>query len=180
MNVFYLDKDPKVCAEMHCDKHVVKMIIEYAQLLSTAHRVLDGTEYIDDSSGRRIKRWKLPDDREQLLYKASHINHPDNIWLRQNHGNYLWLNQLFLRLCEEYEHRYGRVHETARKLYGKLTTAPNNIPVGIMTEPPQAMPFTCKMLDSVDAYRRYYIREKASFCKWTNRNIPEWFSYANV
>jgi hypothetical protein len=180
MNVFYLHKDPATCAQMHCDKHVVKMIIEYAQLLSTAHRVLDGEEYVDKTANnRRIKRWRLPDEREQLLYKASHINHPDNIWLRQSHCNYQWVNQLFLRLCEEYEHRYGRVHETARKLYGKLTTPPKNIPTGFMTEPPQAMPYTCKMLDPIDAYRRYYIREKAPFCKWTKRDIPEWFN-ANI
>lgn len=180
MNVFYLNKNPIECAKQHCDKHVVKMIIEYAQLLSTANRVLDGTEYIDDSSGRKIKRWRLDDDREQLLYKASHVNHPDNIWVRQNHNNYLWLNQLFMALCKEYEYRYGRVHETARKLYGKLTTPPKNIPVGLFFEPPQCMPYTCKMLDTIEGYKRYYIREKADFAKWTNRQIPEWFQNAVV
>ena len=61
MNIFYLDNDPVKCAEMHCDKHIVKMIIEYAQLMSTAHRMLDGKHYIDDSSGRRIQRWRLQD-----------------------------------------------------------------------------------------------------------------------
>ena len=56
MNIFYLDPDPKVCAEMHNNKHTVKMIIEYAQLMSTAHRVLDGTEYYDKTAnGRKIK-----------------------------------------------------------------------------------------------------------------------------
>ena len=81
MNIFYLDPDPRTCAEMHCDKHVVKMIIEYAQLMSTAHRVIDGTEYTDmTANGRRIKRWRLDDDRESILYKASHINHPSAIW----------------------------------------------------------------------------------------------------
>lgn len=176
MNVFYLHSDPVECAKMHCDKHVVKMIIEYAQLLSTAHRVLDGNQYIDDSSGRRIKRWSLPDEREQLYYKASHINHPSAVWTRTNNGNYTWLNQLFIALCKEYTHRYGRVHMTAEKLLGKLTRTPMNIAPGFLYEPPQAMPFTCKMLNSIDAYRRYYIREKASFAKWTNREIPEWFN----
>ena len=58
MNIFYLNKDPKICAEQHCDKHVVKMIVEYAQLLSTAHRVIDGEEYEDRSkNNRKIKRW---------------------------------------------------------------------------------------------------------------------------
>ena len=71
MNIFYLDRDVKTCATYHNDKHVVKMILEYAQLLSTAHRMLDGKEYIDASSGRRIKRWRLEDDQmENMLYKA--------------------------------------------------------------------------------------------------------------
>ena len=53
MNIFYLDRHPKICAEYHCDKHTVKMIIEYAQLMSTAHRVLDGEEYYDKTSNGR-------------------------------------------------------------------------------------------------------------------------------
>ena len=81
MNIFYLNEQPQPCAEMHCDKHVVKMIIEYAQLLSTCHRVLDGEEYYDKTAnGRRIKRWKMDDPfMEACLYKASHVNHPSNI-----------------------------------------------------------------------------------------------------
>ena len=86
MNIFYLDKDPKKCAEMHCDKHVVKMILEYAQLLSTAHRVLDGNEWADHVG----------------LYKATHKNHPSAIWARESAGNYFWLNKLFQELCKEY------------------------------------------------------------------------------
>ena len=69
MNIFYLDRDAKLAAQYHCDKHVVKMIIEYAQLMSTAHRMLDGDEYIDASSGRRIKRWRLKNESmENILY----------------------------------------------------------------------------------------------------------------
>jgi hypothetical protein len=64
MNIFYLDPNPKICAEMHVDKHVCKMVIEYAQLLSTTHRVLDGEMYIGKTvNNRNIKRWLLLDDR---------------------------------------------------------------------------------------------------------------------
>ena len=42
MNIFYLHENPEICAEYHCDKHVVKMILETAQMLSTAHRIIDG------------------------------------------------------------------------------------------------------------------------------------------
>ena len=89
MNIFHLDEDYRVAARQHLDKHVVKMIIEYAQLLSTAHRMLDGTQWIDASSGRRIKRWRLDNYcMDGVLYKASHINHPSAIWVRQNNSQY--------------------------------------------------------------------------------------------
>ena len=59
MNIFYLSKNWKRAAGMHCDKHCVKMLVEYAQLLSTAHRVVDGTEYYGETkNGRKIKRNK--------------------------------------------------------------------------------------------------------------------------
>ena len=77
MNIFYLNKDPKICAEQHCDKHVVKMIVEYAQLLSTAHRVIDGEEYEDRSkNNRKIKRWKLSNpNKDEIIYGTIGI-HP--------------------------------------------------------------------------------------------------------
>ena len=98
MNIFYLDQNPRICAEMHLDKHVVKMILEYAQLLSTAHRVLDGEEYFDMTiNGRKIKRWRMSNSyMENGLMKASHINHPSNIWLRQSKQNYHHLLQFLL------------------------------------------------------------------------------------
>ena len=99
MNIFYLDMDPKVAAEYHCDKHVVKMILEYGQLLSTAHRVLDGTPYLGSSVSekRNVARWKLPDGREDILYRACHAQHPCGIWVRENIEHYRWLyNLLYL------------------------------------------------------------------------------------
>ena len=84
------------------------MIIEYAQLMSTAHRILDGNMYFDlTANGRKIKRWKLDDYREPILYKASHINHPSAIWVREDLSHYQWLWNLASELCQEYRHRYG-------------------------------------------------------------------------
>lgn len=152
------------------------MIIEYAQLMSTAHRMLDGTEYWDKTkAGRRIRRWKLEDRREDQLYKASHINHPDAQWVRQTTGNYAYLWQLFNALCNEYTYRYGRVHETDRKLRGVLICPPQNLKEGDMTEPPQCMPDHCKHSDVITAYKNYYIQEKKSFSNWKKRTIPKWF-----
>lgn len=179
MNIFYLDHRPEICAQYHCDKHVVKMIIEYAQLLSTAHRILDGKEYVDSSSGRKIKRWKLPDDRDNFVYKASHVNHPSAIWARQNEAQYTWLFCLWIRCLNEYTHRYGKEH-ACEKLRFVLVNLPNNIPKcppEKFSEPPQAMPDDCKStISSIDAYRQYYIMKKNHFAKWTKRQIPNWYT----
>lgn len=176
MNVFYLDKDVKTCAEYHCDKHVVKMIIEYAQLLSTAHRMLDGELYLDKTkNGRNIKRWRLDSAMEPVLYKASHFNHPSAIWARKSKCNYNWLYRLFANLCDEYTHRYGKIHMTDSKLRDLLQKAPKNIDQGGMTVVPQAMPDHCKLADPIEAYRNYYRVEKQRFAKWTNREIPDWY-----
>ena len=179
MNIFYLDNNVKTCAEYHNDKHVVKMILEYAQLLSTAHRVLDGNEYIDVSSGRRIKRWRLGNENmENMLYKASHINHPSAIWVRQSNNNYNWLMCLFQDLLQEYTHRYGKIHATDRLVYW-LRQPPANIPVGYFTQPTPAMPDEYKVPDSIQSYRNYYIGAKKTMAKWKNRPIPEWWSVAS-
>jgi hypothetical protein len=176
MNVFFLDKNPIESAHMHCDKHVVKMILEYAQLLSTAHRILDGELYIDNSSGRRIKRWKLNNNLcENTLYKATHINHPSAVWARESKENYDWLYKSFTSLCSEYTLRYGKIHATQTKLEKYLNYSPKNISNIAFTEPPQAMPEYCRIEnDSVQAYRKYYINEKANMLRYTKREKPQW------
>jgi hypothetical protein len=176
MNVFYLDSNPVTAAQMHNDKHVVKMIIEYAQLMSTAHRVLDGELYYGlTANGRKIKRWRLNSNMEGILYKASHVNHPSAIWARSSNNNYNWLYCLFVALCDEYTFRYGKVHETDRKLRDVLKTPPMNIEVGYKTQPPQAMPDDVKVEgDSLSAYKNYYINYKSGFNKYTKREVPTW------
>lgn len=181
MNIFYLHKDPKIAAQYHLDKHVVKMIIEYAQLMSTAHRILDGNMYLGKTAnGKNIKRWQLDDYREPILYKASHINHPSAIWAREELSHYQWLWNLASELCQEYRYRYGgetdKQHKTSIVIQN-LNFAPNNIPrKGIFTEPPQAMPDDVKVLgDSVQAYRNYYKTYKAAFATWKIRGVPEWY-----
>ena len=176
MNIFYLDKDPKVCAQYHLDKHVVKMIVEYAQLMSTAHRVLDGKEYYDLSkNNRRVKRFKLPNKYlDRVIYKACHINHPSAIWTRHSDENYKWLFKLWNELCKEYTYRYKKQHATFMKLGVDLVKVPKNIPKGEFTQPTPAMPDYCKDADSLVAYRKYYINEKMYMAKYTGRELPEW------
>src|SRR6056297_279684 len=109
MNIFYLDPNPKTAAMFHNDKHVRKMILEYAQMLSTAHRVIDGEEFYDkNKAGHKIKRWKLNDERENVLYKATHYNHPSAAWIRMSKAHYSWTYNLFFHLCKEFEYRWGK------------------------------------------------------------------------
>ena len=181
MNIFYVDKDPKVCAEMHCDKHVVKMIVEYAQLLSTAHRVLDGTPYYGlTETGRRVLRYQLDGSyKEALLYKAAHINHPSAIWVRENFENNYWLYDLFSHLSAEYTYRYSKIHSTDTKLRKALEQLPDNIPVKKMTPFKLAMGSNpeCIKEDAVESYRAFYHTKQYRFkMDWTKRPVPKWFN----
>ena len=184
MNIFYLDKNTQKCAEMHNDKHCIKMILEYAQLLSTAHRVLDGNQSIGLSkTGRKQTRYVLSDDRELLLYSATHINHPSAIWVRKSVWNYEWLQRLLCDLCDEYTYRYGKVHKCDLiGLVTRLTIAPKNIPFGEFTEPTPAMPEDLRIKgDSIASYRNYYINSKQHLASWNgkinSRSIPKWFKF---
>ena len=125
MNIFYISKDPVQAAEWMVDKHVVKMILESAQLLSTAHRILDGQETLGKSkTGRNVKRWILPDARESVLYSATHINHPSAIWCRRSVENYNWLADHMFALLYEYTYRYNKQHKIEGELSYMLQSPP--------------------------------------------------------
>ena len=181
MNIFFLNRDPETAAREHVDKHVVKMIVEYAQLLSTAHRMLDGIEYTDYSkNGRKIKRYRLENpNKEKVIYKACHYNHPSAVWVRENRLHYQWLYRLFKKLGHEYTHRYGKVHSTNLLLNQLLEDSPTNIPVIDWKDPPPAMkhyPDCIVPGDSLQSYKNYYIVAKAYFAKWSKRDTPKWFT----
>lgn len=167
---------------MHVDKHVVKMILEYCQLLSTAHRVLDGQEFVEPSKkGRMMKRWLLPRQELDLAaYKATHVNHPSAVWVRQSVSNYLWLSNLLVELCKEYTHRYGKVHKCESSGLVKILYiyTPLNFPLTAIgfTQPTPAMPDKYKVEgDSIASYRNYYIGDKQRMASWKNRPTPEWW-----
>ena len=158
MNIFYVDRDPTTAAQMMCDKHVVKMILESAQMLSTAHRVLDGNEYADKVG----------------LYKMSHKNHPSTKWVCSSYQHYKWLYDHMVALMQEYTYRYSKHHATERLLV-PLETYPQAITVAGFVDPPQCMPELCKSEDTVIAYQNYYIIEKSDFATYKRRQMPEWF-----
>ena len=174
MNIFYLDHDTKKCAEMHVDKHCVKMILEYAQLLCTAHRVIDGSEYTGrTATGRKRVRYALRGELEHTLYMATHINHPSAVWVRASEANYQWLYKMFISLLEEYSYRYGKQHKCSQ-LTEALSATPKNIPRDVpFTEPTPAMPDQYKVAgNSKKSYHNYYNGEKQRMFSWKNRTVP--------
>ena len=150
MNIFYLHHDPKLCAQYHVDKHVVKMILETAQLLSTAHWLSGG----------------------EGPYRATHKNHPSAIWTRSNKSNYIWLCKLGIELCKEYTYRYGKTHKTQQYLEWLSSHIPD-IPNGEFTPPSLAMPDIFKCNNNIESYRQYYKLGKKHLHNWKMREKPE-------
>jgi len=176
MNIFYLDPDPMQAAIYMVDRHVVKMILESAQLLSTAHRILDGEESIELSEkGRKTKRYRLYDAREPILYSATHANHPSAIWARASVENYNWLVDHFFALMSEYTYRYDKQHKCFGELSYMLQSPPKNLKEYEMTLIPSAMAEEYIISsDPVQNYRNYYARGKTHLHKWTKRDKPNW------
>jgi len=147
MNIFYLHSDPVKAAQIQYNKHVVKMILESAQMLCTAHH-----HYAE----------LLDYDASYIPYKKAHYNHPSTIWTRQNSRQYYWLFHHMLALGNEYTKRYGKKHLSITKCFDALKNCPVGMPLGgKFTEPPQAMPEQYKVPGcSITAYWNYYEGEK--------------------
>ena len=166
MNIFILDPKPEIAAIMQCDKHVVKMVLETAQLLSTAHHELSETH------GYSV-------DKDEL-YKRTHKNHPCAIWVRTCPENYDWTYHHLIALLDEYTHRYGRTHKTSRLVF----ILRNNPFGGVVGDPidavsysaPKCMPDDLKKDGVVESYRSLYNEEKYKIAKWAKtRPQPKWF-----
>jgi hypothetical protein len=181
MNIFYVHPDPRIAAQSLVNSHVVKMPLESAQMLSTAHRVIDGKEIVlikenlDTGRKRKKKVYILKDGQKGLhIYQATHINHPSSVWTRKSISNYFWLYDHFLSLLDEYTFRYGKIHKCST-LVPYLKDAPNYIKVENFTQPPCAMDE--KYIISDDAvinYRNFYRLGKAHLHKYKNRTPPDW------
>ncbi|MFW5903062.1 MAG: pyrimidine dimer DNA glycosylase/endonuclease V [archaeon] len=161
MNIFILDEDPVKAAEMQCDKHVVKMPLETAQMLSTAHHVL-GTDV----------------DKEKI-YRKTHVNHPCTKWVRENSANYEWTVEHFKALLKEFKKRYGKKHACSELLpkLSKLPNFPEDKLIDERTQFAQAVPEEYKKEDPVEAYREVYMKEKSKFACWDKLgNKPSWYT----
>ena len=153
MNIFVLDEDPRQAARDQCDKHVVKMPLESAQMLCTALR---------------------QNGQHEVPYKAAHVKHPCTLWSAATRSNFLWLVRHGLELCEEYTRRYKKVHASQSVIVVAGSLA-EHIPEGGLTTFAQAMPDECKRETAVEAYRAYYINKKASIARWKNSERPLWW-----
>jgi hypothetical protein len=173
MNLFILNEDPIIAAQQQCDKHVVKMTLESGQMLSTAHRLLDGTEYFElNAKGRKLRRWRLDDERE--------IKHPCTEWTMESSANYYWHYDHFEALAKEFEYRFGKQHSTWVDLKDTLKYLPANMPLKNHQTPFRlAMGANPECMDNdnpVESYRNFYVTKRARFeMKWSKRVIPDWY-----
>lgn len=156
MNIFALDNDPNLAAQCHHDKHVLKMILESAQLLSTAWH-----------QSQKL----IPEG----IYKSTHANHPCALWVRESYSNYLWLWNLGMALCKEYTYRFAKKHRTEYILSHKLFIVPDLPRLG-RTPFVQVMPPEFKHDDAIRAYQSYYQYVKAHGQKWTRRKEPSFLT----
>ena len=195
MNLFFLNIDPKKCAEEHCDKHVVKMVLEIVQMLYTAHH--------------------LHGNPPDFAYRISHVKHPISIWIRLCYANYSYAVQVAKYLSIEYTYRYDKIHSCQKHIEWLLINVPKfntnlclsdtntnlchsdtntNLRYSSttilsynkdfesmgMTPVPLAMPIECKLSDPILSYRKYYIMKKQYFARWTSRPIPRWYTPVNT
>ena len=182
MNIFVLSTDPVEAAQMQCNRHIVKMIVESGQMLSTVHRMLDGqlTKRPSKSGRTQVKYYEHKDPTmESVLYKAVHFNHPCTVWSRESSANYEWHYDHFIALCDEYTYRYNKVHKTDTQLRSILKVLPQNIPHGPLTQFKLAMKSNPECMfesDPVKSYRLFYQTKQARFSMdWTKREVPSWF-----
>lgn len=154
MNIFYLDRNIKKNAAYHCDKHVVKMILETAQLLCSVYWA-NGIE---------------------APYKKTHVNHPCAIWARESAGHFIYLINLGRELGKEYNARYNKHHKSLQVIDWCADNSPSlRFNKMEFTEPPKCMPDKYKTEDTVESYRRYYISDKKDIAQWKYSEIPNWF-----
>lgn len=157
MNIFYLDENPKLAAQYHCDKHVIKMILEYSQLLSTAHNILDG--------------------QNDSLYKTTHANHPSSLWVRESRSHYMWLVECLDELYKVWKYRYNHPESKEHKsfkIFHILKNPPNNLVDNGFTPPPKVLKDDSLLIDNVvEAYRHCYKTVKSSFTTW-KKDRPVW------
>lgn len=169
MNIFVLDRNPRKAAQLMCDKHVVKMIVETCQILSAV---------LDNNYDPKLNKYGIKPSEQfgTAGYPKAHFKHPCTMWAMESEGNYKWLVSHLRGLCIAYSDRYNKVHSMESQLmifdsqlqYLKFEKKR-------LTEFVQAMPDKYKDKDVTKAYQNYYNMDKFTFAKWKNGKVPTWF-----
>ena len=166
MNRFIIGHVPQEIVQFMCDKHVVKMPLEEAQMLCTVLR--KASPEFADAHG---------------LYKMAHKNHPCTLWAGETRSNYMYAFRLWNHMCLEYTYRYGKRHATERFLEAFRIGA-ELVPEGLMTQHPECFGDHADLKSGefwpVDSYRAFYNTKQHRFkMTWTKRDVPYWFEYQN-
>ena len=183
MNIFVLSSDPVDAAQMHCDRHVIKMILESGQMLCAAHWIGWRRHLGSDKPMKRVEldgwlRGNIP-QHLQPPWKVTHEHHPCTQWTQHARQNYVWHSKMGLALCEEYTRRYGKIHkcETVHRWLEKNMPPMFETAQDAMTQHAICMPDAYKVVDDpVESYRNYYREDKVRFAKWKNTSEPIWFT----
>lgn len=173
MNIFILHEDPRVSAQMQCDRHATKMVVEQAQMLCFAHLVANND-----------KRWV----ERNITFKLNkgHAKHPCTLWLMEDERHYAWGYRYLQAMLREYDYRYDGLRrgkyagiiqmlDALARIPGSKTSALNvkgepDEYVLAMNRAPE-----CYSENAVEAYRRYYVVNKQGFATWKRRRPPTWF-----
>lgn len=179
-NIFVLDECPKVCARMHCNKHVRSQVKEAVQILIQA--LING--------GADINNGRAPTKADGTPHRGFYPNHPCVKWAQESFSNWNWLESHAHYLCEEYERRFGKQHASKRQLteMGSWVVWHEHIPKGARTPFARALnqskgrnlDLLDESISAVDAYREFYRREKAGFAQWPKGETPEWWGKPNL
>ena len=184
MNIFVISIDPKDAAEQHCDKHVIKMILETTQLLYHClafYDELNWRQHIETQLQNNTTLIEMKENGQKVnlnSYKSGkgHMNHPCSKWVRESVENYKWLCNLGIYLCDEKMHRWpkNKQHSCLGHLEVLSKNIPHQLPIVSLTRFALAMPDEYRQESVIDSYQTYYNNDKQKMFKWTNRNIPDW------
>ena len=184
MNIFVLHKDPEIAAMMHCERHILKMLIEHTQMLATAYYSTIGISRKKEFQGNEEKIYELfrgwPRKDEfgnDWPYSVTHVNHPCTIWTRESLSNFNWLLDCTKAMCREYTYRYGKKHSIESIIDWMYLNPPKLKDIG-QTPFAQALPDCFKDSDPIKAYRLYYAF-KTTYMKvnWKlEERIPQWWN----
>lgn len=179
MNVFALHNSPKIAAQMMCDKHIIKMIIETAQILSCVLDYRYKEEHKTDDL-TPSKQLDLPQ------YPKAHAKHPCTLWAMASTANFDWLRDHLRELCRQYSVRYPNRNGTMKAHSLEWTAMVYDaqaqyleFPLQQRTPFAQAMPDAYKSDDAVVAYRTYYLMDK-SFAAWKRVPTPTWYEQGRL